>query len=67
MVTSAGKRHRVQGGVRLLSNPSGSGFWVRCQCGWESDLCATPVLASAAGEQHVQLKSSRGRRNPTAG
>jgi hypothetical protein len=66
MATSAVKRHRIQGGVRLLSNPSGSGFWVRCLCGWESGLCTTPVLANAAGEQHVQLSRSRGRRSRTA-
>lgn len=30
----------------------------RCSCGWLGDLCATAVLAQAAGEQHLTLEAA---------
>jgi hypothetical protein len=54
--------HRIRGGTGFSDNGIRRGYWVRCSCGWESDLCATAVLAEAGGEQHVQLYHGQMRR-----
>lgn len=48
--------HAMSGGPELRSDSARRGFSVRCSCGWESELCATPAFAEAAGEQHVELE-----------
>ena len=51
--------HKIRGGAGFRDDGIRRGYWVRCTCGWESGLCATPVLAEAGGEQHVELYSER--------
>ena len=50
----AAGRHRIQAGARFADNGTSRGYWVRCSCGWESELCATGVFAEALGERHVE-------------
>ncbi len=45
--------HTVDGWPRLRVDDEGRGYWSRCTCGWESELCATSALAEAVVEQHV--------------
>lgn len=48
--------HRIQDGAGFRDDGAQRGYWVRCSCGWESDLCPSPILAEAGGEQHVELR-----------
>ena len=47
------------GGPCFSIDGEGSGFSVQCRCGWLSESYPTPVVAEAAGEQHVQLENGR--------
>jgi hypothetical protein len=55
----AGEHHNVDGGARLRVDDEGRGYWSRCTCGWESELCATAALAEAVAEQHVLFARRR--------
>jgi hypothetical protein len=53
--------HTVEGPC-LSVDACGRGFSVRCRCGWVSESYSSPVVAEAAGEQHVQLVNGRSDR-----
>lgn len=61
MITPRVKGHDLGSGPVMSSGPDGSGYWVRCRCGWESGMCATAALADASGEQHLQIQHGRRR------
>jgi hypothetical protein len=50
------------GGPCLSIDARGRAFSVFCRCGWMSERYASPVVAEAAGEQHVQLGNGRSNR-----
>ncbi len=56
-------KHSIDGGPRLRVDDEGRGYWSRCTCGWESELCATAALADAVVEQHVLFARRRSRRS----
>ena len=64
LVNQSAARHRIQGGTSFRVDGSRRGHWVRCSCGWESELCPTAVLAEAGGERHVEYHARVGRVDP---
>ncbi|MDQ4134298.1 MAG: hypothetical protein M3179_14115 [Actinomycetota bacterium] len=57
-----GDHHEIERGVRFRRHGLAEGYTVRCSCGWQSEVCATPAFAEAAGEQHLEMKRPSPRR-----
>lgn len=50
-------RDHTMVGPTLSVDPRGRGFSVRCRCRRVSESYPSPIVAEAAGEQHLQLEN----------
>ncbi len=63
IMTDAADADRIRTEAGFRDDGTRRGHFVRCSCGWESELCGTAVLAEAGAEQHVELhRQGRARR-----